>query len=452
MSDLIVSGSTPLARWWQRSRFIGMLWLLMLPSLGGLMLFTYYPNIESVFMSMHRWSGGEEKEFIGASNFEKVFTQDPLFWQSFSLIGILLVANLIKMWPSIFAAIVLHRLRSDRGQFIYRVLFVIPMVIPSLVGLLIWKSFFDPTVGVLNKFLNATGLMPVLQWMDTAMPALSQALQAPVSPLSWAITPAFGTLFGLILFGVVLLMLRNGAGGVLRLWMVWVLLLGFSVLAWGRVGSGGSVLEAALRAPLLVAAAGILASWLRRSDPVSGSDRTTWIAWGCIAAGAILVLLTKVWPAPTGAFATGQPAWLGHSKLVVPAVILWGFPWIGTVGVLIYLAGLQNISKEVYEAADLDGVGFWGKIFRIEVPLILTQVRINLIFLTIGTLNEYAFFLILLGPSGGPDYAGLTPGLYMYQQAFIGSQFGYACALGMVMFSLILFLTIIYQRHVKVAH
>ncbi len=423
----------------------------MLPSLGGLLLFTYYPNLQSVYMSLHTWAGGPEMEFIGLTNFRKVFSQDPLFWQSFGLIGILLCANLLKMWPSIFAAIVLHRLKSERGQFLYRVFFVIPMVIPALVGLLIWKSFFDPTVGVLNKFLVLTGLMPVLQWMDTAMPALSHAMTGALSPLTWGLGPVFGTLYGLILFGVVLLMLRGGFSKVLHLWMVWVLLLGFGLLAWGRFGSGGGPLEAAVRGPLLLAGAAGLVSWLLKRDPLEGGDHITSIGWVCIFGSAVLVLLTKVWPEPTGAFVTGQPAWLGHSKLVIPAVILWGFPWIGTVGVLIYLAGLQNISKEVYEAAELDGIGFWGKIFRIEVPLILTQIRINLIFLTIGTLNEFAFFLILLGPSGGPDNAGLTPGLYMYQQAFIGSQFGYACALGMVMFTLILFLTIVYQRHLKVA-
>ena len=450
MSELIITGTSPFARWWAKTRFVGMLWLLMLPSLAGLALFTYYPNLQSVAMSLHRWAGGQEMEFIGLSNFRKVFLQDPLFWQSFGLIGILLCANLVKMWPSIFAAIVLHRLKSDKGQFLYRVLFVIPMVIPALVGLLIWKSFFDPTVGVLNKFLTLTGLMPVLGWMDTAAPALSQTLTHAASPLTWGIQPVFGSLFGLILFGVVLLMLRGGFAKVMNLWMVWVVLLGFGVLAWGRFGSGGGVVEALLRGSVLLALAGGVVSWLRKSDPLEGGDRVALIGWLCVLAGAILVLLTKVWPAPTGAFVSGQPAWLGHSKLVIPAVILCGFPWIGTVGVLIYLAGLQNISKEVYEAADLDGVGFWGKIFRIEVPLILTQIRINVIFLTIGTLNEYAFFLILLGPSGGPDNAGLTPGLYMYQQAFINSQFGYACALGMVMFSLILFLTIIYQRHLKV--
>ena len=60
------------------------------------------------------------------------------------------------------------------------------------------------------------------------------------------------------------------------------------------------------------------------------------------------------------------------------------------------------------------------------------------------------FFFILLGPSGGPGNVGVVPGLYMYSKAFTDGKFGYACALGMIMFLLILLLTIIYQRYVKV--
>ena len=149
-------------------------------------------------------------------------------------------------------------------------------------------------------------------------------------------------------------------------------------------------------------------------------------------------------------FVTGSPAWLGHSKLVIPALLLWGFPWVGTVGVLIYLAGLQNISQDVYEAAELDGAGPVTKLFRIELPLIMTQVRINLVFLTIGTLTDYGFFLLLLGPDGGPGNKGMVPGLYMYTEAFLNNRFGYACALGMVLFFMILFITVLYQKYVKV--
>ncbi len=70
--------------------------------------------------------------------------------------------------------------------------------------------------------------------------------------------------------------------------------------------------------------------------------------------------------------------------------------------------------------------------------------------MTIGTLTDYGFFLILLGPSGGPGNAGMVPGLYLYQQAFVESRMGYACALGMALFVVILYLTVVYQRHVTV--
>jgi ABC-type sugar transport system permease subunit len=89
-------------------------------------------------------------------------------------------------------------------------------------------------------------------------------------------------------------------------------------------------------------------------------------------------------------------------------------------------------------------------LFRIELPLILTQVRINLIFMTIATLTTYEMFLILLGPNGGPDNRGMVPGLYMFAKAFLEGKFGYACALGMVLFFMILGLTVIYNKYVKI--
>lgn len=456
-SDAVVL-PTPGGRW-ARLRFVALLWLMMLPTIAGLAVFTYYPNLETIKYAFYKWDGGAVEEFRLLHNFSAIFGGgDPRFWASFSLIGILLLANLAKMWPSILTAIVLHRLRSERWQFFYRVLFVVPMVIPGLVLLLLWKGFYDPNVGIFNKMLNATGLMDLLRWLDTAMPATAAFVSS--SLLSWnaadplwsalalptqAIAPLFGGPWGLAVFGVALLLLRDGVQTIPARWMVWLALLVFAVLAWGP-----APLPAVVRGGVLLTGGAWLAEWLRRRDPLGGRARVGRLGLTAIAVAAVLLLLTRVWVAPTNAFAEGCPSWLGHSKLVIPAVILWGFPWIGTVGVLIYLAGLANISKEVYEAAELDGVGFWGKIFRIEIPLILTQVRINLIFLTIGTLGEYGFFLILLGPEGGPDNAGLTPGLYMYQKAFLQGEMGYACALGLVMFAVILYLTVVYQKHLKV--
>jgi ABC-type sugar transport system permease subunit len=145
-----------------------------------------------------------------------------------------------------------------------------------------------------------------------------------------------------------------------------------------------------------------------------------------------------------------KPAWLGHPDLIIPALLFWGFPWVGVVGVLIYLSGLQNISQDVYEAAEIDGIGSWGKFTRIELPLIMTQVRLNLVLMVIGTLQAYGFQLILLGPEGGPQNKGLTPGLYMFYESFQKQNYGYACTIGLMLFFIILFLTVLNQRYVRV--
>ncbi|MBN2241852.1 MAG: sugar ABC transporter permease, partial [Acidobacteria bacterium] len=158
-----------------KSRLYIALLLLILPTYVGMMIFNYYPKWGTIKYSFFRWDMATVEEFRGWDNFRDAW-HEPLFWNTFKLIGILLASNLVKMWPCIFAAVVLHRLRSERWQYFYRVLLVIPMVVPGIVTLLIWKSFFDPTAGILNSVLQSTGIMSLLHSMDTAMPALSHAL------------------------------------------------------------------------------------------------------------------------------------------------------------------------------------------------------------------------------------------------------------------------------------
>ena len=392
---------------WNRSKLYIVLMLLMLPALASLLVFTYYPQFGAIKYSFYNWDGDSTVEFVGLKNYMEAFFTDAKFWTSFQLVLILLAANIVKMWPAIIVAIVIHRLRSERWQYIYRVLFVVPMIIPAIVSLLVWKSFFDAGNGALNVFLNATGLMRVLNWLDKVMSGLSATPVATWVRNDFMIGGLHG-LWWMVVLGMVLVVVRMVSGSIFR----------------GRRLAGGRMISSAAMTLLI-------------SAPV-------------------IALLTCVWPSnPIGAFEAGSlgyatPAWLGNQNLVIPSIIFWGFPWVGTVGVLLYLAGLQNISTDVYEAADLDGVGSVRKLFYIELPLILTQVRINLIFLTIGTVSDYGFFLLLLGPDGGPGGKGMVPGLYMYQSAFIEQRFGYACALGMILCVILLFITILYQRYVKV--
>ncbi len=394
---------------WQRGKLYIVLMGLMLPSLIGLLLFTYYPQYGAIKYSFFDWDGSESREeFIGWKNYKDAFTVDPLFWQSFKLVLILLAANVIKMWPSIMAAIVLHRLKSERFQYIYRVLFVVPMIIPGVVSLLVWKSFYDGNTGALNAFLNATGLMQVLDWLDRTMAGDGVSTGVVNTAFAKAVRDQFE------IFGV------HG------IW--WMIIIGVLLIIARMISGNIRKHRANPAAPFLSGGAAVMI---------------------VVALGLALAFCT--WPTrPMNVFSLGTTPWLGNPNLIIPSVIFWGFPWVGTVGVLIYLAGLQNISTDVYEAAELDGVGSIGKFFQIELPLIMTQVRINLIFMTIGTITDYGFFLLLLGPYGGPGSKGMVPGLYMYSAAFIEQRFGYACALGMILFVILLAITIFYQRYVRV--
>jgi ABC-type sugar transport system permease subunit len=426
-------------RFWLRIRARSKLYLaiyaLLLPTVLGMALFNYYPKLTVVKYSFYRWDVSTTEEFRGLRNFFDAFN-DPIFWQTFRVVGILLAANLLKMWPSIITAIAIHRIRNERWKYLYRVLFVVPMVIPGLVWLLIWKSFYDPNVGILNVLLRGTGLMHVLHWLDRTMPKLAYVM---IPSRIILVDNLFGSVWGLIVVGAVWLSALAGWRAIRRAWIWWVVLLAAAGLIWQT-----KPIYLAMLPPLIA-----LALALRQRGDICMST-AQWIGQSALVVACLYIFTTMIWTVPTEAFETGAPAWLGHSKLILPAVMFWGFPYVGTFGVLLYLAGLANISQDVYEAAELDGAGSLARIWHIELPLILGQIRINLIFLTIGTLLDYGFFLILLGPDGGPGNVGLVPGLYMYTEAFVQSRYGYACTLGMVMFIMILALTMIYQKYLKV--
>ncbi len=478
------------AKFFQKSKLFLALYLLVLPTSLSLLIFSYYPKFDVFLMSFFRWQPPTVQEFIGLRNFKEAFS-DPMFWNSFKLVGILLIANLIKMWPGILAAIALNRVKNDKLRYYIQVCFVIPMIIPGMVFLLIWKNFYDPDFGLVNRFLNLTGGMHLLDWMDTAMPKLAGAL-APIQ--SGLVSPLVGGVGGLIVLGAYIMAAGRRKTQDASRWGDYLLLLaGFAIMPIGALfGLQSAPTEANVFTIaaiaivwmflcarrfgsswiawpfLLLAGVGVFWSDLWRlpaalglafavsevlrinRDEYQARPYIKAIAGTLIGLGITFILLGNIWTEPTGQFTGGTPAWLGNKDLVIPAILFWGFPWVGTVGVLIYLSGLQNISQDVYEAAKLDGVSPLGMIFKIELPLIMTQVRINLIFMTIGTLTTYEIFLILLGADGGPGGKGMVPGLYMFSSAFTEARFGYACALGMVLFVIILLLTIVYQKYVKV--
>ncbi len=131
---------------------------------------------------------------------------------------------------------------------------------------------------------------------------------------------------------------------------------------------------------------------------------------------------------------------LAMFSVVVP--IVWASAGPGSV---IYLAALQSIPDEMYEAADLDGAGFWTKIFRVTLPTLSPLLIINLVGATVAAFKIMEPVLVQTG--GGPDYATHTVGLEIWQNAFIYLKFGYATAAALIMGSLLIGLTM-YQLRV----
>ncbi|MBE5742308.1 MAG: sugar ABC transporter permease [Clostridiales bacterium] len=136
--------------------------------------------------------------------------------------------------------------------------------------------------------------------------------------------------------------------------------------------------------------------------------------------------------------------WYAGEETVLLSLILTNFPWVAGTSFLIYLAGLQNIPESILEAAKLEGITVLERIFYIDFPYLMGQIRYFLMLGFIGGLQNYS--MQLLFTKGGPFYKSMVPGYYIYWNAFNNMRYGYACACGVVMFVIIFTLTLILNK------
>ena len=274
-------------------------YLFILPTAVFVLGFCYYPALRAILGSFTKWDGFNQPIFIGITNYITLFKdriflislRNVFYWSGGSLVVILTA-------PFIGAELIFH-LKTSRAQYFYRVLFIIPLVVPAVVTVLIWTFFYEPSIGLLNRLL----------------------------------VDVFRINRELI------------------------------------------------------------------------------------------------------------PNWLGDGRFVIPSLVFIGFPWMSGMNLLIYYSGLQDISTDVIEYAQLDGCTGLIRILKIDIPLITGQIRLLLILGIIGTLQNLTVPLLLTG--GGPGYASYVPGLYMYFKAFRMSDFGIAFTIATIMFVIIFTLTLI---------
>lgn len=134
---------------------------------------------------------------------------------------------------------------------------------------------------------------------------------------------------------------------------------------------------------------------------------------------------------------TDLPDWLGDSRLAIFGVMLmlnWlqiGYP------VVIFMSALQRVEPELYEAAELDGAGWWRRFQAITIPQIRPEMFVVVLTATIAALKVFAPILILTG--GGPEESTIVPSYYAYRNFFELSRVGYGSAIATVM-SLVIFI------------
>ena len=148
------------------------------------------------------------------------------------------------------------------------------------------------------------------------------------------------------------------------------------------------------------------------------------------------------------------PNWLEDSRYAKWGIIFTGLWGVGQA-VVIYLAGLQDVPRYLYESADIDGANFWHKTIHITLPVISPVIYFNTIMGLIGALQVFAVPYVMTSGGDGPQRSLLFVSTYLYQNAFDYWNMGYACAIGLTLFLMILALTYIAtklsERHVHYA-
>jgi raffinose/stachyose/melibiose transport system permease protein len=275
----------------------------MLPTLALLVTFVLVPFVWAFRTSLFQYEIGEAATWVGIANYLEYF-QDPTLIKSFLNMAFLTTfAVVVRMIVPLVVAKLIVSLPSERSRYFYRILFLVPIVVPGVAVQLIWRDLVFGEAGLLNELLR---LIEKDEWV-----------------VSWFNNP-----------------------------------------------------------------------------------RTALLTVACV-----------------------------------------GFPFVGGFEVLIYYAGLSSISEDINDAAQIDGAGGLRKFFTIDVPLVLSQLKLIVVLTIIAGVQGFENIFILT--RGGPGFQTLVPGLWMYFNAFSFQRMGYACAIGVILFGLIFTLTALNMRYFR---
>lgn len=140
--------------------------------------------------------------------------------------------------------------------------------------------------------------------------------------------------------------------------------------------------------------------------------------------------------------------WLGSMEWALPSLVLPAV-WAGIgLFMLLLMGGIMNLSKSLYESAEIDGASEWQQFWNITVPLIWPQIKTSIIYIVITSLNG-SFVIVQIMTNGGPGNATEVMGSYLYEKAFEDFQFGYGAAIGVLILAVSLVTVLILQFILK---
>lgn len=139
------------------------------------------------------------------------------------------------------------------------------------------------------------------------------------------------------------------------------------------------------------------------------------------------------------------PAWLASTRWSKPSIIML-MVWASGGTMIIYLAGLQDIPESLYEAAAIDGASRLRKLWHVTLPLMSPTIFFTLVMGIIGTFQVFSVVFVLTDGMGGPLNSTLVYLVYVYRNAFVFFRMGYASAMSLILFLIILALTLLNFR------
>jgi multiple sugar transport system permease protein len=215
------------------------------------------------------------------------------------------------------------------------------------------------------------------------------------------------------------------------------------------------------RVPVVLAASLALAVLLNQDIPLLSVFRTIYYLPSVVTGVAVALLfmwilnpqigivnyLIAVLVGPHGLIPLGikGPGWFFSEYWVIPSLVIMSLWGLGGP-MLIYLASLQNVPTQLYEAAIMDGAGAWTKFWRITIPMISPVLLFTFVTNIIGSFQVFTQAYIVSNGTGGPNYASMFYVLYLFLEAFQSYRIGYGAALAWMLFLIILGLTLLTLR------